>query len=246
MIKNLIKKIPFIVKIFHSYKYFLQRKKIEKILQLKNNEKKFSKIYSTNFWGDNESFSGPGSNIKNTEDTIMNLTQIIKKYNVKSILDAPCGDFNWMQKVLIKFPYLKYYGMDIVSDVIKINNEKYSNSKIKFYKKDIIRNLFPEVDLVICRDFLIHLSNKDIKKFISNLKSSNFKYLLIHGFESNKKKIINKNISTGDYREINIFRNPINFSNKFSLKLEDHKNQNKISNYKSYLYLYKKKNLSKP
>ena len=39
MIKNLIKKIPFIVKIFHSYKYFLQRKKIEKILQLKNNEK---------------------------------------------------------------------------------------------------------------------------------------------------------------------------------------------------------------
>ena len=112
--------------------------------------------------------------------------------------------------------------------------------------KDIIKNLFPEVDLVICRDFLIHLSNKDIKKFISNLKSSNFKYLLIHGFESNKKKIINKNISTGDYREINIFRNPINFSNKFSLKFEDHKNQNKISNYKSYLYLYKKKNLSKP
>ena len=53
--------------------------------------------------------------------------------------------------------------MDIVSDIIKNNNEKYSNSKIKFYKKDIIKNLFPEVDLVICRDFLIHLSNKDIK-----------------------------------------------------------------------------------
>ena len=41
--------------------------------------------------------------------------------------------------------------MDI-SDIIKNNNEKYSNSKIKFYKKDIIKT-YSQVDLVICRIF---------------------------------------------------------------------------------------------
>ena len=245
MIKKLIKKIPFAVKIFHYYKYFLQKKKIQKILQLQDNEKKFSEIYSTNFWGDDESFSGPGSNNKNTKETIVNLIKIIKKFNIKSITDAPCGDFHWMQKVLIKLPYLKYSGIDIVSDIIKKNNQEYSNSRIKFYKKDIIKNLFPNSDLIICRDFLIHLSNKDTKKFLLNLKSSNFKYVLIHGFESNKSKIINKEISTGDYREVNIFQNPINFSNKYILKFEDHKSQNKTTSYKSYLYLYDKKNISK-
>ena len=162
------------LKYFILINIFYRERKIEKILQLKNNEKKFSKIYSTNFWGDNESFSGPGSNIKNTEDTIMNLTQIIKKYNVKSILDAPCGDFNWMQKVLIKFPYLEYYGMDIVSDIIKNNNEKYSNSKIKFYKKDIIKNLFPEVDLVICRGFFNSFIKQGYKKIYIKLKIFQF------------------------------------------------------------------------
>lgn len=245
MIKSIIKRVPFLVKIYHYYKNLSQRKEIEKILKLKKNEEKFSKIYKVNFWGDKESASGPGSNLNNTSDTIYKLERIIKNYNIKSIVDAPCGDFFWMKKVLSKNPYLNYCGIDIVEEIIKKNNKNFSNNKIKFYKKDIINNFIPKADLIICRDFLIHLSNKDTKTFLSNLKSSNFKYLLINGYESNIYQINNNEIKTGDFREINIFKNPINFSKKFTLKFEDHKYQNKTTSYKSYLYLFEKKKIFK-
>ena len=55
------------------------------------------------------------------------------------------------KKYLLNF-ILEYYGMDIVSDIIKNNNEKYSNSKIKFYKKILLKT-YSQSDLVICRDF---------------------------------------------------------------------------------------------
>ena len=243
MIKSTLKKIPLLTKIFHFVKFLIQRNKIKKILDLKNNEKKFIKIYKTNFWGDRESISGPGSNIKNTKETIHLLKKIIKKYNVKKILDAPCGDFIWMYKVLNKMPYLKYIGIDIVNDLIEYNNKQYGKPNIKFYKKDILNNLFPKCDLIICRDFLIHLSNKDIKKFLKNLKSSNFKFLLINGYEAKSKRIINKEIVTGDFRELDIFKYPVNISKKYLFKYEDHKFQNTKTNYKSYLYLFEKKNI---
>lgn len=245
MIKNIIKKIPFLLKLYHYSKNFYQREKVKKILNLKTNQEKFSEIHRVNFWGNKETVSGPGSNLKNTSDTIYNLNKIIKNYNIKSILDAPCGDFFWMKKVLSKNLNLKYCGIDIVEEIIKQNKKKYSSSNIKFFKKDIIFNLIPESDLIICRDLLIHLSNKDIKAFLLNLKSSNFKYLLIGGYESNIYQINNNEIKTGDFRQINIFKNPINFSRKFTLKFEDHKYQHKTTNYKSFMYLYEKKNIFK-
>ena len=39
-----------------------------------------------------ESSSGPGSTINNTKNTLKTLNYIINNFNIKTLLDVPCGD----------------------------------------------------------------------------------------------------------------------------------------------------------
>ena len=82
---------------------------------------KFSIIYKNNYWDNKESVSGPGSTLKNTKNLRNVLKKIIKKYKVKTIFDAPCGDCNWI-KFVFKKNQIKYFGADIVKDCVT-NNE---------------------------------------------------------------------------------------------------------------------------
>ena len=94
-------------------------------------KKIFTEIKNTNGWGGTESISGPGSNLNMTSSVRLNLNKIIEKYKIKSILDIPCGDFNWMREVDLS--NLVYYGADIVDSLIEENIKKYDGSKIIVY-----------------------------------------------------------------------------------------------------------------
>src|SRR4051812_19402296 len=59
----------------------------------------FSGIYRNNSWGDPESVSGRGSTLARTEVMRKTLPILLANVRAKSLLDAPCGDFNWMQHV---------------------------------------------------------------------------------------------------------------------------------------------------
>ena len=67
---------------------------------------------------------------------------------------------------------------------------------------------------MICRDCLFHFSNKDIKLFFFNLKKSKIKYILTTSHFIQPKMKPNKNISTGDFRKIDIFSYPFKFKKK--------------------------------
>ena len=77
----------------------------------------FRSHYLTNHWGDNDSISGTGSNLIQTNTIRIEIPKTIKKYKIKSILDIPCGDYYWMKE--IDFKGIKYLGADIVPDLIK-------------------------------------------------------------------------------------------------------------------------------
>ena len=120
MIKIFFKIIRYPFRFFIKLKFF-------KEADIKN---KFSIIYKNNYWDNKESFSGPGSTLENTKNLRNILNKIIKKYNIKSILDAPCGDCNWIQSV-VKKNNVKYIGIDIVkalcdSELIKDMFRSYS------------------------------------------------------------------------------------------------------------------------
>ena len=221
-------------------KYLLNKIIIKKIISKNDLKKRFEIIYNQNYWGDNESISGPGSNKKNSKNITLELRKIIKKYKIKSIVDAPCGDFSWMKKVLHKNK-VDYLGVDIVKNLIKENNTKFKNKIIKFENFDILTKRLPKCDLVICRDFLFHLSYLDIKKYFKILKKSKFKYILVsnHANGLDKKvNFLNKDIKSGDFRKINFFDFPFNLKKNYKFFIKDY-----CDGKKKYLLFYEEKQI---
>lgn len=169
-------------------------------------KKIFQEIYEYNMWGGTESVSGPGSSLSLTKGIIKELPKLIDYFNIKSILDAPCGDFHWMQQV--KMNIQEYIGVDIVPELIEKNNRYYSNKQRKFLNLDILADLLPTVDLIICRDCLVHFSFQDIWQTLKNFQKSGSKYLLTTTFTDYP---VNKDINTGDWRHLNFAKDPFNF-----------------------------------
>ena len=74
----------------------------------------------------------------------------------------------------LDFSHINYIGGDIVVDLINKNKTNFGeNPNVHFQVIDITETDLPKVDLIICRDCLVHLSYKDIKKAISKIKQSN-------------------------------------------------------------------------
>lgn len=59
----------------------------------------FTAIYRTNRWGSEETRSGTGSERARTRRVAAELGRLIRDLGIRSVLDIPCGDFNWMQDV---------------------------------------------------------------------------------------------------------------------------------------------------
>ena len=119
-------------------KFIIRKILKKKILKENSLSKKFTKIYKINYWSEPETVSGPGSALRNTTKLISKINNIIDEYNIKSIVDAPCGDLSWMKKILSKRK-IKYTGIDIVGELIKKNNTLYADKNINFYKIDITK-----------------------------------------------------------------------------------------------------------
>ena len=214
----------------------------KKIFNKNSYNERFELIYKTNFWSSNESVSGLGSEIKNTINIQKEIFEIINKYNIKTILDAPCGDFNWIKNILNDD--LDYLGGDIVKDLIEKNLSEYKKDNINFKQLDIISDVLPDADLLICRDCLIHLSFKSINLFFKNIKKSNIKLLLLTSYKLKdpNKKIINLDIPDGEFREIDLTEPPFNLPSPIH-EILDKDEQTKTSGYYCYLNLYTKKQI---
>lgn len=136
---------------------------------IKGARRSFSHIYASNFWKSRESRSGPGSSLESTAVIRKALPKIIGEYSIESMLDAPCGDYNWMKTIDKKCDYI---GGDIAPDMVAVNNEKYSSEKVRFMHIDIITSELLEVDLIFCRDCLQHLSYENISKALDILNGT--------------------------------------------------------------------------
>jgi hypothetical protein len=171
-----------------------------------NCEKIFTEIWKTWAWKGEYSASGAGSDLQQTAVIREKIPELLEQYHCKSIADAPCGDFYWLQTV--DLPVEKYFGIDVVAPMIEALQEEFGNCQRSFLLKDLTKEIIPRVDLVLCRDCLIHLSYKDIKKVIFLLKLSGSKYLLTTSFVNRES---NYDIPTGEWHPINLLKPPFNF-----------------------------------
>jgi len=221
---------------------YKRRIREKKILSKNRNKEIFKEIYKTNFWKGDESKSGPGSSLKNTENIRIEIPKLIEKYKIKTILDLPCGDFHWFKKIINDLK-INYLGGDIIDELIEINNKKYKNQYINFINIDIINDSLPSTDLLICRDCIFHFSYNDINRLFTNLKKSNIKFILITTHDFENLKLNNKDILTGSFRFIDLFKYPFSFEKNFEEKIFDSEYPRGYAN--KMMYLFKMENFVK-
>lgn len=180
----------------------------------------FTDIYLNRKWDEpnkpNESASGNGSTLDYTRNLREELPKLFDMFAIKSVFDAPCGDLNWMSRVLVNYPEIGYTGGDIVEPLIAQLTETYAD--YNFIKINIISDPLPDADLMICRDCLFHLSEADIKKFFKNFVSSNIAALLT---TTDILPEPNRDIVTGDYRHLNLLAAPYNFKTNYIYEIND-------------------------
>lgn len=163
----------------------------------------FEEIYEKNVWTYG---SGHGSLPEATKGYRRFLEKFIKKNRIKTIVDFGCGD--WQFSKLVNWQDVKYHGYDIVDSLIEFNIKNYGNTNIKFSLTPDSWLDLKEAELLIVKDVLQHLSNEEVTKFI-NIASKKYKFMLITN-GTNPSKMTNSEIKTGEYRPLDIRKNPFN------------------------------------
>ena len=93
------------------------------------------------FYGDSQwppkpirqrSASGKGSWLGYTTETSLQiLKETIRKHNIKSMVDIPCRDVNWIFDSFETDSLPFYVGLDVVSAVIEVNKKQFAHTRIR-------------------------------------------------------------------------------------------------------------------
>ena len=169
-------------------------------------QRRFTKIYEQNGFGGRESVSGPGSDLSQTAAVREALPGVLRQIGARSMLDAPCGDLFWMKQLQLDLD--RYIGADIVATLIAENKRRFAGTKREFKVLDITRDPLPTVDVILCRDCLVHLPFAAITAALQNFKRSGSRYLLTTTFIERPD---NSDIPAGFWRPLNLARAPFHF-----------------------------------
>ncbi|MFC4083740.1 class I SAM-dependent methyltransferase [Amycolatopsis samaneae] len=185
-------------------------------LERMGNQERFTHIYQANLWGSDVSVSGQGSDLEQTRELRAGLPELFARFGVRTLLDLPCGDFGWLSGVELGVE--RYIGGDIVAELVDRNTERYGNAGSREFRVlDLTADPLPRADLVLCRDCLVHLSFADIRRAVDNLRRSGSRYLLTTTFGDLGANV---DIPTGDWRALNLCREPFGFPEPLAVLLE--------------------------
>ena len=140
----------------------------------------FQQIYERNHWRGSESASGTGSDLRQTAVITAELPELLRRHGVRSMLDIPCGDFHWMSRV--DLAGVDYIGADIVGAIADTNNARYGREGVRFMQLNLVSDPLPRVDLVFCRDCLVHLSFENVQAALRNVCESGARLLVATTF----------------------------------------------------------------
>ncbi|HVR98224.1 MAG TPA: class I SAM-dependent methyltransferase, partial [Thermoanaerobaculia bacterium] len=104
---------------------FRDRRRVERV---------FTEIYRAGAWGSRESVSGPGSTQARATDFLPGLLAMVRDLGTATLLDAPCGDFNWAAPLAEAVE--RYIGVDVVPDLVARNRERFGSPRRRFLRKD--------------------------------------------------------------------------------------------------------------
>lgn len=195
--------------------FFPDKSKLDELKDAKDLRERFSMIYSDNLFAGKESRSGEGSNMEQTAEIRRELPLLVREFGIESFMDAPCGDFFWMKEVNLGVK--RYVGVDIVEELVAKDQQHYGGEGRSFQCLNLAEDSLPQVDLIFCRDCLVHLTFADAQRVIGNFRKSGSKYLLTTTFTRMDRNVDLSVI----WRPLNLQLPPFNFPEP--LKLIDEK-----------------------
>jgi len=139
------------------------------------------------------------------------LPDLLRDLEICSLLDIPCGDFNWMKELDLDVDYV---GADVVKDLVDANERSYGCDRRHFAHLDLTTDSLPAVDAIFCRDCLVHLSFDDIERAMVNILGSGARYLLVTTYPD---CVENRDISTGDWRQLNFEKPPFEWPKPYRI-----------------------------
>src|SRR5262245_19130865 len=112
---------------------------------------RFERIHTTNLWGAPTSVSGLGSEADAAAVLATGLPPLLRGLGATSLLDAPCGDAGWIQRVELGVDYI---GVDIVPAIVAGLQRRAAADEIggRFLLADITRDALPRAAAILCRD----------------------------------------------------------------------------------------------
>ena len=168
----------------------------------------FDGIYRRKAWGGSESQSGRGSSLAETAVIREALPTLVTELGVRTILDIPCGDGHWISQVMMNLE--RYIGADIVPDLLADCRARWpaaTRTATEFVHLNVIADHLPCVDLIFCRECIVHFSFADAFSAFENMRASGSRYLLTTTYPGRK----NADIATGEWRPINLQQKPFAF-----------------------------------
>jgi hypothetical protein len=175
----------------------------------------FTYIFARNWCNNPERRSGWGSELNRTVSIRADLREFVQRHSVQSLLDAPCGDFHWMQHV--QWPSgFRYIGADIVHDLIVESRRKYPG--VEFMELDVLKDPLPEVDAWLARDLMIHFPDEAIRAALKQFRRSRIGYLLATTYPHARQ---NADIRFGQVRHLNLCAPPFGLPPPFKVLRED-------------------------
>jgi hypothetical protein len=168
---------------------------------------RFERIVRTNLWGAATSASGLGSENAATAAVRDALPALLRRLEVRSLLDAPCGDATWIMDCVRG---LNYVGVDIVPSLIAANRGRAMRGEIagRFVMADITSDTLPAADAILCRDCLVHLSFDNIVRAVAQFRATGAEWLLTTTFP---EWDVNSDCEDGDWRALNLQRPPFDW-----------------------------------
>lgn len=159
-----------------------------------------------------ETACGAGSTLETTAHLRSKLPALLKSLSVRRLLDAPCGDFNWMAHT--ELSGLNYVGCDLHAEHLErahVNAAAMVSGRpqtLTFVRRDIVWDWLPRADLMICRDFVQHLPHAVVDDVIHNFIASQIPWLLATSFDNAENEDIER---PGQFRPLNLRAPPFAF-----------------------------------
>jgi hypothetical protein len=175
----------------------------------------FTNIFRKNWWNNGESRSGWGAELGRTVAIRAALSDFVKRHSVRSLLDAPCGDFHWMRHTAWPDGF-RYVGGDIVGDLIAENRRKHQG--VEFIELDVLRDPLPAVESWLARDLMIHFPDEAVFAAIDQFRHSGIRYLLATTYPNAPR---NTNIRFGQVRHLNLCAPPFSLPPPLEILRED-------------------------